>query len=338
MKSGLPLGFFAPLDRRELIGATALSAVVTAGSRPGLPAVAGLGSVETIPLWPGTPPGGPVPDLAPRIVERSLDPRKYHLRALSGIARPMLVVVPAAQPNGSAFLIIPGGGYRELTIDTAFAAAHRFAQGGVTGFVLHYRLPQEGWRGAANVPLEDAMRAMRLMRAHAARYAVDGARIGVLGFSAGGHLAAMLSLRSAAATYGAIDTADSQSARTLFAALLYPVITMLPPYAHEASREMLLGNNPTLAQREAYSCEGLVTRDAPPMFLAAANDDSDVPLENTLEMFAALRRARVPAEMHIFEKGGHGFGLGDASEPLSAWPGLLLKWMAEGRPSLDNNL
>src|SRR5205823_9003484 len=122
--------------------------------------------------------------------------------------------------------------------------------------------------------------------------------------------------------------ADRENVRPAFAALLYPVITMLPPYAHEASREMLLGDNPTLAQRAAHSCERLVARDAPPMFLAAAADDPDVPVENSLEMFAALRRAHVPAEMHVFERGGHGFALGAASQPLSAWPDLLLKWIA----------
>ena len=103
---------------------------------------------------------------------------------------------------------------------------------------------------------------------------------------------------------------------------------MLPPFAHEASREMLLGDGATLTQRAAYSCERLVTPDAPPMFLAAAADDLDVPVENTLEMFAALRRAHVPAEMHIFDRGGHGFALGAAGQPLSAWPDLLLKWIA----------
>ena len=225
-------------------------------------------------------------------------------------------------------MIIPGGGYRELTVDTAFAAAHRFAQAGVTGFVLLYRLPHEGWRDAANVPLQDAQRAIRLLRANATRYGIDPTRVGVLGFSAGGHLAAMLSLRSDAQSYTAVDAVDHQNARPAFAALLYPVITMLPPYAHEASREMLLGDNPIIAQREAHSCERLVTRDAPPMFLSAAADDPDVPVENTLEMFAALRRAGVPAEMHIFERGGHGFALGTPGEPLSAWPELLLKWAA----------
>ena len=140
----------------------------------------------------------------------------------------------------------------------------------------------------------------------------------------------MLSLHGDADVYVPVDAADRESARPRFAALLYPVITMLPPYAHEASREMLLGDAPTLAQREAHSCEKLVTGDAPPMFLAAATDDPDVPVENTLEMFSALRRAGVPAEMHIFERGGHGFGLGNPGEPLSAWPELLLKWMTTG--------
>lgn len=320
------------LDRRELLAAAALSAVVAADAAPSLTAIAGLGSFETVPLWPGTPPRGPVPNLATRIVERSSDPAKFHLRAISGVVRPEFSVVRAPAPNGSAVLIIPGGGYRELTIDTAFAAARRLADAGVTSFVLFYRLPHEGWSDGASVPLEDAMRAMRLLHTDAAQYDVDPARLGVLGFSAGGHLAALLSLRSDANLYAPVDAADRESARPLFAALLYPVITMLPPYAHEASREMLLGDKPTLAQRAAWSCERLVARGAPPMFLAAAADDPDVPVENTLEMFAALRRVQVSAEMHIFERGGHGFGLGNRGEPLSAWPALLLAWLQQLQP------
>ena len=327
MKSGSAHG--APMDRRELLGAVALSAVATAGAGTSPSAVPEFVPVERVPLWPGTPPGGPVPDLSLRVVERSPEPAKYHLRALSGVTRPLLAVVRAPSPNGSAILFIPGGGYRELTVDVAFASARRFAERGVTGFVLLYRLPHEGWRDGPNVPLEDAMRAMRLLRARAAQYGIDPARAGVLGFSAGGHLAATLGLRSGANVYAPVDAADRQSARPLFAALLYPVVTMLPPYAHEASREMLLGDNPTFAERAAYSCERLVTRRAPPMFLAAAADDPDVPVENTLAMFAALRHAQVPAEMHVFERGGHGFGLGNPGQPLSAWPALLLKWMGE---------
>ncbi|HEX9158734.1 MAG TPA: alpha/beta hydrolase [Rhizomicrobium sp.] len=327
MKSGSPHRF--NMDRRDLLGAAALSAVVAGDAGSSLPTLAGLGSFETVPLWPGSPPGGPAPNLATRIVERSSDPAKFHLRAVSGVVRPVFSVVRAAAPNGSAMLIIPGGGYRELTIDTAFAAARRLADAGVTGFVLFYRLPHEGWRDGARVPLEDAMRAMRLLRGSAAQHDVDPRRIGVLGFSAGGHLASLLSLRSDAGAYAPVDAADRASARPLFAALLYPVITMLPPHAHEASREMLLGENPKLAAREAWSSERLVTRGTPPMFLAAAADDPDVPIENTLEMFSALRHAQVPAEMHVFERGGHGFGLGNPGEPLSAWPTLLLAWLRQ---------
>lgn len=315
------------MDRREFLGAAALSALGTAGSGAALQAVPDFGPVHKVPLWPGTPPGGPVPNLPLRVVERSPDPAKFHLRALSGVTRPLFAVARPPSPNGAALLIIPGGGYRELTIDVAFAAARRFAQGGVTAFVLFYRLPHEGWRGGPNVPLEDAMRAVRLLRADAAQYGIDPARIGVLGFSAGGHLAATLSLRSDAQVYVPVDATDRESARPLFAALLYPVITMLPPFAHEASREMLLGDSPTTAERAAYSCERMVTRGAPPTFLAAAADDPDVPVENTLAMFAALRRAQVSAEMHIFERGGHGFGLGNPDQPLSAWPALLLAWL-----------
>jgi len=137
-----------------------------------------------------------------------------------------------------------------------------------------------------------------------------------------------LSVRAHAEPYAPVDAADRESARPVFAALLYPVITMLPPFAHEASREMLLGAHPSRAERAAHSCERLVARDTPPMFLAAAADDPDVPVDNTLKMFAALRAARVAAEMHIFEQGGHGFELGNPDQPLSAWPELLRKWCA----------
>lgn len=319
------------LDRRSLLGSLGFSTMLLSSKTcAALQAMPDFGAQETVPLWTGAPPGGKRANLTLRLEEHSPDPEKFHNRALSAVGQPMLCVFRAPSPNGLALLIMPGGGYRGLNIDTTFAAARRFAHSGITGFVLLYRLPAEGWRDAGNVPLQDAMRAMRLLRANAARYAIDTARIGVLGFSAGGHLAATLSLRAGAQVYPPVDAADRENARPSFAALLYPVITMLPPFAHEASREMLLGDRPTSARRAAYSCERLVTHAAPPMFLAAAADDIDVPVENTLGMFAALRRSRVPAEMHIFERGGHSFGLGLPDQPLSAWPDLLLKWIAAG--------
>jgi acetyl esterase/lipase len=276
------------------------------------------------------PPGGKGVDIALRVEEHSSNPNAFHDRVVTGIARPALCVFPAASPNGSALLIAPGGGYRELRVDKeGFEVAQRFSEAGVTSFVLLYRLPREGWRTRSNTSLQDAQRAMRLIRANATRFAIDPDRVGVLGFSAGGHLAASLSVRSDALLYDAIDAADKYDARPSLAALLYPVITMLGPHAHEASCEMLLGGRATRAMRKAWSCERLVTRNTPPTFLAAAADDPDVSPENTLEMFTALRRPAVPAEMHLFERGGHGFGLATAAgAPVASWPDLLLRWGA----------
>jgi acetyl esterase/lipase len=170
---------------------------------------------------------------------------------------------------------------------------------------------------------------LRLIRANAANFGIDRQRVGAIGFSAGGHLAASLATRHGARVYAPVDATDREDASPSFAAMIYPVITMLPPYAHEASRERLLGEHPTEAQRAAYSCERLVTSDTPPSFLVSAADDPDVPIENTLSMFASLRAAHVPAEMHIFEEGGHGFALrSTADRPVSAWPDLLLRWLS----------
>jgi len=315
------------MDRRTFIGA--LAALPTAAASAEAPAPP-LDSAEAIPLWPAAPPGSPGVPPAQHVSEQSPDPNVFHNRELTGIARPLLYVVRPEQPDGSALLVAPGGGYSELGIDNeGFDIADRFRTAGVTAFILVYRLPGEGWLGGRDVPLQDAQRAMRLIRADASAFGIDPARLGVMGFSAGGHLAASLAERFDAPIYEVQDTADSLSAKPAFAALLYPVITMLPPYAHEASRERLLGTNPSTALRAAYSCERRVTADTPPMFLTAALDDPDVPPENTLSMFAALRTEHVPVEMHLFERGGHGFAIrGTAGLPVAAWPDLFLRWAA----------
>lgn len=282
---------------------------------------------ETIPLWPAQPPGTPAKLPVLVVLEKSSDPGTYHDRVATGIAQPAMFVARPANPDGSALLVVPGGGYREIWIDNeGFDVAARLGQAGITVFVLLYRLPGEGWRGAPDVPMEDAQRAMRLIRANAARYGIDPTRAGVLGFSAGGHVAAMLAARADAQVYDGQDEADRLSAKPNFAAMLYPVISMLAPYAHEGSREMLLGANPSQALRAAYSCERLVTPAVPPCFLAAALDDPYVAPDNTLALFAALQTAHVPAEMHLFETGGHGFGIGVKTSEVSAWPDLFLRW------------
>ena len=284
---------------------------------------------EVIPLWPGEPPGSRAPKPALVITERSAAPSDYLDRAATGVAVPTLTVFRPRKPDGSALLIAPGGGYKRVVIDKeGFEAARRFNEAGVTCFVLLYRLPAEGWADGADVPLQDVQRAMRIIRAGASRYAIDPGRTGVLGFSAGGHVAASLATRYAAQAYAPVDTLDSADAKPTFAALMYPVITMDPQRAHMGSRHYLLGDHPSSAQEAAYSCDTLVDANTPPTWLAAAQDDKEVPLENTLAMFASLRAAHVPAEMHIFEEGGHGFGLRKAQGlPASYWPDLLLHWM-----------
>jgi acetyl esterase/lipase len=311
------------MNRRSVMR---LGALAAAGfSLPGMAAAAD--SPEIIPLWPSVPPGGEGVALTARTAPDASGGAGD--RDISGIARPTLTVFRPAAPDGSAILIVPGGGYSFEAIDAeGIFPALRFTQSGVTAFVLTYRLPSEGWKNGADVPMQDAQRAMRLIRARGMKdYGIDVARIGVIGFSAGGHLAASLATKSNRQTYAPLDKADEYDARPSFAALLYPVITMLPSYAHEASAEKLLGVKAPQALREAYSVERVVTADTPPCFLCAAADDPDVPAENTLMMFAALRTAKVPAEMHIFERGGHGFGLGGAAgSPAAAWPDLLSRW------------
>jgi acetyl esterase/lipase len=160
-------------------------------------------------------------------------------------------------------------------------------------------------------------------------FAIDPKRVGVLGFSAGGHVAASLITRFDASVYAPIDAIDKQDARPDFAGLMYPVVSMIPPIAHAGSRTSLLGATPTAAQDEAYSCERLVTAKAPPTFIALAADDKEVDPRNSLAMHGALRAAAVPTELHMFEEGGHGFGLRLAQgKPAAIWPDLFLRWGA----------
>jgi acetyl esterase/lipase len=322
------------MDRRTVLGlgVTAAFAGLTHRSFAEDMNAAGVLSTdptEIVPLWPGTPPGGEGVALAAKIVERSTDTDAYHDRFVTDVDQPLLTVYRPSRPDGSAVLMAPGGGYTRIVIDKeGVEAARRFNASGVTVFILRYRLPAEGWAGAKDVPLQDGQRAMRLIRSGAQSYGVDPNRVGVMGFSAGGHVAASLATRPADPVYTPIDNIDSLDAKPAFAALMYPVITMTAEGAHPGSRLKLLGANPPDALVEAYSCEKLVTRGTPPSFLCfAADDDVVPPMANGMAMFEALRRAKIPAEMHIFEAGGHGFGLRLAKgKPASAWPDLFLRW------------
>jgi acetyl esterase/lipase len=319
------------MDRRSVIGlgATALA---------GLSLRAAGGSETQNPqtefaLWPGVPPGGNGVNLKLEVENRGFWPNQSDDRALSRIERPTVSVFRPDRGDGSALLIVPGGGYRHLLIDKEGSeVARRINGAGITSFVLTHRLPSEGWADGPDVPLQDAQRAMRLIRARAREFAIDPKRIGVLGFSAGGHVAASLMTRFAAAVYVPVDDADRNTARPDFAGLVYPVISMSPPLVHAASREELLGSAPTAAQEAAYSCDRLVTAKTSPALLIAAADDREVDPQNSVAMFQAMRAANVASELHLFEEGGHGFSLRRIEgRPVSVWPDLFLHWGASHR-------
>jgi acetyl esterase/lipase len=279
-------------------------------------------------LWPDkTGPGSGRVAAIQRIVERS-DDASTPDRIITGVTQPYLVVYRPRHPNGVALLVAPGGGYERIVLDKEGSAlVPAFVErAGVTLFVLRYRLPGDGHDDAGDAPLADAQRAMRLVRARAHEWNLEPRRIGVIGFSAGGHVAASLGTRFDDKVYTAVDAVDRHSARPDFMLLVYPVIDM-GAHAHRGSRARLLGANPTAADIAAYSPQRQVGTDTPPTFLLHAADDDSVPVDNSLLFFDALRRAGVPAELHVYPHGGHGFGVRGACDSLAAWPQLALDWM-----------
>lgn len=315
------------VDRRSLLGLAAGAAML-----PAYEASAGA-EPERVLLWPGTPPGAPATMPVEEIKEWGSDPANPD-RSRRGIARPWIEVFRPARPNGAAMMVIPGGGYAWVWMEKeGYDVARWLAEQGYTAFVLTYRLPGEGWADRANVPLADAQRAMRLIRSRAKADGFDPERVGVMGFSAGGHLTADLAVRFGAKTYAPVDAADALSPRPFLAAPIYPVISMSAPYAHPGSRDALLGPNPSAALEAGHSPDRNVPADAPPVFLVHADEDF-VPTENSLMLHVALRARKIPVEMHIFGAGGHGFALREiAGKPVAAWPDLFLRWaIAMGLP------
>jgi acetyl esterase/lipase len=282
---------------------------------------------EVIALWPGDPPGGVPAGLVEKVIERA-PPGQPRDRAIAGIVRPTLTVFRPARPDGSAVMIAPGGSYQRVVRDNeGFEIGHWLAERGVTAFVLLYRLPADGWAAGADAPLQDAQRGLRLMRSRMVAAGLDPKRAAVIGCSAGGHLTARLSTRFHAAAYADVDEADRQPLRPELTGLLYPVITMRDPVAHGGSRDQLLGPRPAPERIAAYSADEGVGPDTPPTFLAHAIDDPAVAVENSFLMLAALRRAKVAAELHAFEEGGHGFGLRKAEGlPAHRWLELFHAW------------
>ena len=280
---------------------------------------------ERFPLWPASPPGAPRPLPRPGWQMFPDGPQLW----IKGIAVPEVSVFRPPLADGSALLVIPGGSYHFIAVQNeGLHPAERFNAERTTVFVLSYRLPGEGWANRSTAPLSDAQRAMRLIRARASEFKIDPNRLGVLGFSAGGHLAADLTVSYDQPIYAPVDAADRISAKPAFTGLIYPVISLDTAISHGDSAPNLLGANASPELIAARSPALHVTKNTPPSFVAAAMDDGFIMPENSLQWIAACRKAGAIVEAHLFSEGGHGFGLHLPKEmPGSRWPDLFALWM-----------
>lgn len=250
---------------------------------------------------------------------------------ISDVQEPNIAVyLPSKRmATGQAVIICPGGGYWVLAYDLEGTdIAHYLNSIGVAGIVLKYRLPTYGNCVVPHkAPLMDAQRAMRLVRANASKWSIDTAKIGIMGFSAGGHLASTLGTHFDYGNRNSTDTIERFSCRPNFMVLMYPVISFTAPSTHTGSREALLGKNADPKLVEYYSNELQVKEDTPPTFFVHADNDDGVPVENTLLMYEALRKKKIPAELHILTEGKHGFGLGYPNEHIASWTNDLRLWL-----------
>jgi len=261
---------------------------------------------QVMPLWTGTAPG-------------ALGSEDTDVPSIT-------VYLPRNTPAGmTAVIILPGGGYRNLALNHEGRQVANFLNAaGVAAFVLKYRL---GPRYHHPIEMGDAQRAVRMVRSNAGAWHIDAARIGVVGFSAGGHLAATVSTHFDAGNAASADAVDRAGSRPDFAILAYPVISMTEPWTHQGSKDNLLGPNAPSDLARSMSADLAVTPQTPPTFLFQTNADTTVPAENAVHYYLALRKAGVAAEMHIFQNGPHGLGLALDDPAIGQWPTLLLNWL-----------
>lgn len=280
---------------------------------------------QTIELWPSPPPGARNPAMREEIEETSKTPGT-HFRRTHQLTRPRLEVFPAARPNGAAMIIVPGGGFVWQYFDhEGYQIADYLNQHGITACVLFHRLAQDGWAHPADVAISDGQRAIRVLRSRAASLQIDPARIGVMGFSAGGFVATTLQTRHGDTLYAPVDSVDSLSARPYLVAPIYPVQSAEPGVAYADMHRVLFGGTPTAAEIATYSPERHVDARSAPGFYVHCEDDGAVPVANSTRMVERLRAAGISVEAHLFARGGHGFGfVTDAKSPLALWPKLFL--------------
>jgi acetyl esterase/lipase len=301
--------------KNSSIFAAFVSALVAGGARFEARADEPAGAHPVVELWPGGAPGS-----------KGTDPDKDMPSISVWLPRPELA-------TGSAVVVCPGGGYGMLAVEHEGKQVAEWLNSlGIAAFVLKYRL---GPRYHHPAMLDDAGRAIRTVRANAAKWKVDPGRVAIMGFSAGGHLASTAGTHFSAGKPDADDPVERLSSRPDRIILVYPVIALATPFGHSGSLRNLLGENPSQELIENLSNERQVTKDTPPTFLAHTNADAGVPAENSILFALALRKAGVPVELHLFERGQHGLGLGMGTpqfkippEPsFQAWPKLCETWL-----------
>jgi len=274
---------------------------------------------EPIPLWPNVAPGekGDIGEERDMTKPTDGSPGGKPVIRIGNVSKPTLTIYSPTpdKGTGAAVVVCPGGGYNILALDLEGTEVCEWLNSvGVTGVLLKYRVPARKGMERYAAPLQDAQRALGLVRFHAADWHIDPKRVGILGFSAGGHLSAAASTHFDKRTYDAVDDADQASCRPDFAVIIYPGYLVKYPDTN-------------------VSPELTVTSNTPPTFLVQTEDDP-VHVENTIYYYLALKGAKVPAEMHIFPNGGHGYGLRDAGKAVTTWPKLAEEWM-RGRGILD---
>jgi len=282
--------------------------------------IQGMAQDYRLKLWPGDAPNKNTPPGEEKFyVERGTSRYENISEA------ELFVYLPEKSKNtGAAVVICPGGGYHVEAIQhEGFMMAEYLKQNGIAGIVLKYRLPY----GQHEIPLTDALQAIRFVRSKADDWGIDTARVGIAGSSAGGHLASTAGTHFDRGDSSAADPTARQSSRPDFMLLLYPVISFDEAIGHMGSRQNLIGATNNWKLASAYSNELHVNAQTPPAFLVLADDDKTVDPENSIRFYMAMKKYDIPAELHIFHQGGHGFGMNKINKPAEQWPELFVQWM-----------
>jgi len=278
---------------------------------------------KVIDLWNGKVPGAIYNEKFKQNVDTAAGWVDKH-----SVVNPSLTMYPApeAKANGTAVVICPGGAYWGMAVKHEGSQVAKWLNGlGITAFVLKYRLPDDSIMENKSIgPMQDGQKAIRIVRSHAKEWGINPEKIGIMGFSAGGHLASTISTHFDEKVY---ESEDLTSARPDFSLLIYPVISMDLTITHWGSRENLLGKNPSSELVKHFSNELQVTDQTPPAFMLHSLDDGAVPVKNSIDYALAMHKFKIPCELHLYQSGGHGYGMGKSANTESTWTEACRKWL-----------